>query len=74
MQQILHTMKHKKGLKGFMAMKIDFEKAYDLIRWSFVKDALTRWQLPPMLVEIIYRCISTCSMSVLWNGSPTDIF
>ena len=59
-------MKHKKASKGFMAIKIDFDKAYDRLRGSFVKDALTQLQLLPMLVDVIYRCISTCSMSVLY--------
>lgn len=29
MQEVLHTMRRKQGAKGYMAIKIDFEKAYD---------------------------------------------
>lgn len=32
MQEVLHTMKRKQGVKGYMAIKIDFEKAYDRLR------------------------------------------
>lgn len=28
-QEIIHSMKHKKGQKGWMAIKVDLEKAYD---------------------------------------------
>ena len=38
MQELLHTMRHKKGEKGYMAIKFDFENAYDRIQWSFEKD------------------------------------
>lgn len=35
-QEVLHTMKRKQGGKGYMAIKIDFKKAYDRLRWSFI--------------------------------------
>ena len=36
MQELLHMMRFKKGATGCMAIKIDFEKAYDRIRWGFI--------------------------------------
>jgi len=35
-QEMLHLMRRKQGAKGFMAIKIDLEKAYDRIRWQFI--------------------------------------
>lgn len=32
MQEVLHTMRRKQGAKGYMDIKIDFEKAYDRLR------------------------------------------
>jgi len=49
-QEMPHMMRQKKGSKGYMAIKIDFENAYDRVHWSFAKDMLIRLQFPPMLV------------------------
>jgi len=73
-QNILHTMRQKQGTKGYMAMKIDFKKAYDRLRWSFIKDTIHKMKLPCPLVEVIHMCLTTWLMSVLWNGVPLSLF
>ena len=74
MQEVLHTMRRKQGGKGYMAIKIDFEKAYDRLRWSFIRDTLLQMNLPLLLINVIMECITTSSLQVLWNGEPTDSF
>ena len=39
-QELIHTMSLKKGKEGFMAIKIDLEKAYDKLEWYFIRDIL----------------------------------
>ncbi|GAU20543.1 hypothetical protein TSUD_131010 [Trifolium subterraneum] len=51
----------RKSKKELMLFKVDFEKAYDSVDWSYLDD----W---------IKECVSTASASVLVNGSPTDEF
>ena len=34
-QEVIHSMKHKKGNSGWMAIKVDLEKVYDRLKWSF---------------------------------------
>ena len=74
MQEALHTMRRKKGLHGLMAIKLDLEKAYDKLNRNFIKSTLLDMRLPQLMVEVIMRCITSCSMRVLWNGESTDCF
>lgn len=67
-------MKRKQGVKGFMAIKIDFEKAYDRLKWSFIRDTLTDMNFPILMIDVIMECVTTSSMRILWNGQSTDSF
>ena len=39
-QELIHTMSKKKGRIGVMAIKLNLEKAYDHLEWSFIRDTL----------------------------------
>ena len=71
-QEIIHTLSKKKGQVGNMALKIDLEKAYDKLEWSFIIDMLIRANLPANLIDIIMSCVSTVSTSILVNGEALD--
>ena len=66
MQEVLHAMRRKQGKKGYMVIKIDFEKAYDRLRWDFIRDTLHQMNLPILLINVIMECITTSSLQVLW--------
>lgn len=70
----MHTMKHTRERKGLMVMKIDLEKAYDRIRWEFVKQVLEETSMDTLFVNLIMECISSISYNILWNGSQTNFF
>ena len=55
-----------------MAIKIDLEKTYDKLEWSFIRNMLIRENLPADLIDIIMSCISTISTSILFNGEAFD--
>ena len=63
-----------KGRRGYMALKIDLEKAYDKLEWSFIKDMLIRFNLPRKLIDLIMSCISSVSTSLLFNGGALEPF
>jgi len=73
-QELLHTMRKKTGNTGWMAIKLDLEKAYDRLDRNFIQDTLQEMRLPQPLVEVIMGCITTCSIRVLWNGEPMEQF
>ena len=45
-QEVLHCMRTKKSGNSFMTIKIDLEKAYDRLSWSFIRDTLKEVELP----------------------------
>lgn len=73
-QEMVHFMKSKTGRKGVMVLKLDLEKAYDRLRWEFILDTLLDLNLPHIWTDWIHECVSTGSLSLLWNGERTDSF
>ena len=71
-QEIIHTLSKKRGKVGYMALKIDLEKAYDNLEWSFIRDMLIRFNFPLDIIGIIMSCIFTVSTSILFNGEALD--
>ena len=55
-----------------MVLKIDLEKAYDRLEWSFIRDMLFRVNFPLDLIEVIMSCVSTISTSIMVNGEALD--
>lgn len=39
-QELLYTLDRKKGREGYMAIKVDLEKAYGRMEWSFIHKVL----------------------------------
>jgi hypothetical protein len=66
-QELLHTMSKKKGKSRCMALKIDLEKAFDRLEWSFIRDTLHLFKIPDYLVNFIMSCISSSSISIHFN-------
>ena len=52
-----------------MVVKIDLEKAYDHLEWSFIKIVLGHFGFPENIINLIMNCVSTTSMGVNLNPS-----
>jgi len=51
-QEVLHSMRSRRSGKGLMVIKIDLEKAYDRLKWSFIRETLTNIGLPQQFIDI----------------------
>ena len=73
-QELIYAMDRKKGKAGCMAIKIDLEKAYDRLEWSFVYKILHAFHFPQNIIKLIMSCVSSTSISILVNGGKLDSF
>lgn len=73
-QEIIHSMANKRGKKGFMAIKVDLEKAYDRLNWEFFMETLKNIGISDHMTNIIMRRVSRCRMRINWNREPTEFF
>ena len=72
-QEIIHSLSKKRGNVGYMALKIDLEKTYDKLEWSFIRDMMIRANFPEDLVELIMSCVSTVSTEIMVNGEALEL-
>ncbi|GJV67326.1 reverse transcriptase domain, reverse transcriptase zinc-binding domain protein [Tanacetum coccineum] len=63
----------KKKIKSLI-FKVDFEKAYDSINWRFLLDIMKKMGFGNRWCKWVESCLSTSSMSILVNGSPSKEF
>ena len=64
----------RKLKKELMLFKVDFEKAYDYVDWSYLDEVMRKMTFLILWRKWIKECVSTATTSVLVNGSPTDEF
>ena len=64
----------RRSKRPCMVFKVDFEKAYDSVSWQFLLYMLKRMGFHERWIRWIRGCLTSASMSVLVNGSPTAEF
>ncbi|GKC65640.1 RNA-directed DNA polymerase, eukaryota, reverse transcriptase zinc-binding domain protein [Tanacetum coccineum] len=72
LNELVQWCKAKK--KQTMVFKVDFEKAYDSVRWDFLNDVMKKFGFGEKWCNWIRKCLQTSRGSVLVNGSPTQEF
>jgi hypothetical protein len=74
LQEAIHSMRKSKRKKGDMVFKIDLEKAYDNVSWEFLHSCLINNGFPPASIKLIMFCVTSSSLSILWNGRRLPSF
>ncbi|GJR45014.1 RNA-directed DNA polymerase, eukaryota, reverse transcriptase zinc-binding domain protein [Tanacetum coccineum] len=72
LNEILQWCTKKK--KKTLIFKVDFEKAFDSIRWDFLDDVLKEFGFRCKWRNWIQSCLTSSKGSILVNGCPTNEF
>ncbi|GJT93456.1 RNA-directed DNA polymerase, eukaryota [Tanacetum coccineum] len=72
LNEVLQWCQRKK--KHALIFKVDFEKAYDSVRWDFLDDVLYSFGFGSKWRAWIQTCLNSSRGSILINGSPTEEF
>ncbi|GJX20869.1 putative RNA-directed DNA polymerase [Tanacetum coccineum] len=60
--------------QNLLIFKVDFEKAFDSVNWNFLLDVMRQMGFGLKWRKWIASCLSSASISVLVNGSPSNEF
>lgn len=74
LQEVIHHLNKKKSKRGDIVFKLDLEKAYDRVDWSFLKKTLIMVCFHEVIISLIMHGIASSSISLLWNGSRMEAF
>jgi len=74
LQKIVHFMRRSKKKKGYVAFKLDLEKAFDNVIWDFLNSCLHYFGFPDITIKLIMHCVSSSTFSILWNENKLPPF
>ncbi|XP_059289666.1 uncharacterized protein LOC132043204 [Lycium ferocissimum] len=64
----------RKGLSPRCMIKLDMQKTYDSVDWSFLEQVLIGMNFPTSFIRWIMTCVTTVLYSILINGTPSAHF
>ena len=73
--ETLHHMRnHCASKKGYMALKLDMSKAYNRVEWEFMEKVMRKMDFDNRWVNLMMKCKTTASYSILINGEAHGDF
>ena len=70
--EVIHSM--AKSKEKAMFIKLDMAKAYDRVRWSFLRRVLSAFGFAQECIQWVWSCFTSVCFLVLINGSHSKIF
>ena len=71
--EIMNKFKNMKEKKFWVALKLDMEKAYDRVEWTFLFDALKQLGFHKKWITWIKECVTTVSYFVIVNDEVLSL-
>ena len=73
--ELTNALWHKRSrMEGFVALKLNMSKAYDRVESSFLEAVMRRMGFRDRWINLIVKCVSSVSYSVLFNDYPSSAF
>lgn len=72
--EIMCHFKARKERKGYIAVKVDMAKAYDMVEWDVLLKILELHGFDKQFYQLIHKFLASTHFSTLVNGSPYGFF
>uniref|UniRef100_A0A803NWW7 Reverse transcriptase n=1 Tax=Cannabis sativa TaxID=3483 RepID=A0A803NWW7_CANSA len=73
-QELVQTIRRKRGMGGLMAIKLDMHNAYDRMEWTFIRKVLRANGFDEKSCGLIMSCVTGVTYSAILNGTPLKKF
>lgn len=71
--RIVHISNYMNHLHN-ITIKLDLSKTFDHVEWPFLSYIIQRLDFPPHMIYLIYLCLSTSKIVIIYNHSITPLF